>query len=331
MNVYAPCNSAEKRILWDLIRNVISQIGDCLYAVVGDFNAIRDKRERKGRGLVVDHRDISAFCDFIAEANLFELPLRDKAFTWFKKDGSCKSKLDRIFVCEDWINRWPQYSVRSCGRTFSDHCPIFINSITQDWGSRPFKFFNSWIAHPDFETFINNRWQQYKVDGWTGFRLKEKLKLLKMDLKSWNILVFGNKEQQIATQKQEIEILDRFDEVFRLEEDELINRNRLSTELLRNLIWRDSMMAQKAKVRWLKEGDVNSGFFHSWVNKNTKSRGIEGIMINGHWEDSADRVKEAAANFFQNQFKARRICRPQFPEDLFERKTFWGKNFQKHK
>ncbi|KAL8524082.1 hypothetical protein ACS0TY_013881 [Phlomoides rotata] len=163
LNIYAPCSSAEKAILWDLIHNIILQLGNIYVAVVGDFNAIRVENERVGRGLSTDHRDIASFDNFIQQSNLFDLPLS---------------------------GRWPNYTLKSCGRTFSDHCPIYLESAIKDWGAKPFRFINSWITHPDFKMFIKRRWEEYKISGWTDFRLKDKLKLLKADLKSWNKLVF---------------------------------------------------------------------------------------------------------------------------------------------
>lgn len=103
-----------------------------------------------------------------------------------QQDGTCKSKMNRFLVNEDWINKWPNYSTKSGGRTLSDHCPIYLDSSRQDWGPRPFKFINNWISHPDFKEFIKTRWNEYKVNDWAGFRLKEKLKLMKADLKEWN-------------------------------------------------------------------------------------------------------------------------------------------------
>lgn len=87
MNVYAPCDTTERRILWNLVENIIATLGNIMYCVVGDFNAIRDERERVGRGSVVDQRDISAFRDFIDFGNLFELPLTERAYTWYKLQG----------------------------------------------------------------------------------------------------------------------------------------------------------------------------------------------------------------------------------------------------
>lgn len=50
---------------------------------------------------------MTEFNDLIAMNNLIELPLRGRSFTWYRKDGSCMSKLDRIFVNEEWMNKWP--------------------------------------------------------------------------------------------------------------------------------------------------------------------------------------------------------------------------------
>lgn len=206
LNIYAPCSYPEKVVLWDLISNIIAQQGDILICVVGDFNAVRSEEERRGRGSVVDLRDISKFNEFIELNNLIELPLGGRVFTWYRKDGTCKSKLDRFLVNEEWVNKWPNQAVKSIGRTFSDHCAIFTESTVKDWGPRPFKFINSWIHHSDFPAFINSKWNNYSVDGWAGFRLKEKLKLLKADLKVWNRDVFGNIDKQIDDRKSEIEI-----------------------------------------------------------------------------------------------------------------------------
>lgn len=108
MNVYAPCLSFEKMALWDLICNIVAQQSSSYIYVARDFNAIRKEEERMGRGTVIDYRDIMSFNDFISNANLVELPLWGRSYTWYRKDGSCKSKLDRFLVNEEWLNRWPK-------------------------------------------------------------------------------------------------------------------------------------------------------------------------------------------------------------------------------
>ncbi|KAL8534970.1 hypothetical protein ACS0TY_010843 [Phlomoides rotata] len=248
--------------------------------VVSDFYAIKNENERVGRGTTTDHRDIAAFNEFILQANLFELPLICRFYTWYRKDGSCKSKLDRMLMTKLLFEKWWPNILRSL--------PIFIESSIQDWGPKPFKFINCWISRLDFKAFIKIRSEDHKVLRWAGFRLKEKLKLLKMDLKAWNKTEFGNIDNQIEEKKREIEILDQIDEALGLDEDEIIRRNQLIAELTRDLIWRDGLMSQKAKTKWLTEGDVNSRFFHNWINRKSKYLGIEGILVNNIWIDTMD-------------------------------------------
>ncbi|KAL8554575.1 hypothetical protein ACS0TY_002678 [Phlomoides rotata] len=50
LNIYAPCNLADKLVLWDNIRLVVDQFDDACICVVGDFNSVRRVEERVGRG-----------------------------------------------------------------------------------------------------------------------------------------------------------------------------------------------------------------------------------------------------------------------------------------
>lgn len=320
LNIYAPCSASEKKRLWDVVTNIISQQSSRYICVAGDFNAIRFESGRVGRGALIDHREISTFDNFIVQANLVEIPLIGRTFTWYRKDGSCKSKLDRMLVNEDWLNTWPHYVIKSSGRTLSDNCPIFMEASVQDWGPKPFRFINSWTTHPNFIHFINIKWNEYRVEGWAGFRLKEKLKLMKADLREWNKSVFGIIEKQIESTRLDVEALDKVDDTFGLETEEIIRRNKCTAELTRAMIWWDSFMSQKARIKWLNEGDVNSSFFHSWINKRAKQRGIEAVLVDNRWLETAGEIKEAATPHFKNQFKAKRLFRPQIPMDLFEKR-----------
>ncbi|KAL8457344.1 hypothetical protein ACS0TY_035266 [Phlomoides rotata] len=98
--------------------------------------------------------------------------LRGKLFTWYRPDGTCKSKLDRMLVNEEWIERWPNHVLKDLGRSFSDHQPICIDCPQKDWGPKPFRFMNCWTSHPSFNKFIKDKWESYEINGWRSFILK---------------------------------------------------------------------------------------------------------------------------------------------------------------
>lgn len=147
--------------------------------------------------------------------------------------------------------------------------------------------------------------------------MKEKLKLLKGDLKVWNKSVFGKLEELVEEKKDGIMQLNHIDEAFGLEDEEIVRRNQLTVEFIRSAIWRDKLLAQKAKVKWISEGDVNSKFFHNWINRRAKSNGIEGIWMDSVWIDAIPEVKKMVAVHFKKEFGARNFIRPNLPADMY--------------
>lgn len=155
INVYALGILKEKMIVWDVLEVVLGQQNDeCLF-VVGDFNSIRAVEERRGRSQTLNYRDIHAFDNLILRFNLIELPLIGRTYTCYHADGTCKSRLDHMFVNNEWIVKWPNLSLK--GRTFSNHCPIYLSQSCQDWGPKPFRFFYFWLSHPNFKEFISKK------------------------------------------------------------------------------------------------------------------------------------------------------------------------------
>ncbi|KAL8508386.1 hypothetical protein ACS0TY_018846 [Phlomoides rotata] len=291
LNVYAPCSSSEKRDLWDIIQNTVLQNLDARVCVVGDFNSIRSPEERVGRRETRDNREIECFEEFITQSNLHEVKLVGRSFTWYRPDGSCKN-----------------------------HVPLFLQNGSKDWGPRPFRFMNTWIDHPQFKEFFHAKWQSYHIEGWAAYRLKEKLKLLKKDLRGWNIEIFGNIDFNINSKKEEIEILDRIDDTMGLEAAEIIKRNKNVAELIRLGQWKEELLPQRAKARWLRDGDVNSKYFHGWINRNRKANAIEGLVLNDRWTESVDGINKGIHDHFERHFSNPLRSRPHIPSDLFPRK-----------
>ncbi|KAL8512999.1 hypothetical protein ACS0TY_019243 [Phlomoides rotata] len=218
MNVYTPCSSSEKNELWEIIMLTVSQNLDAKVCVVGDFNTIRRPEEREGRREMVENRDIQRFEEFIQQSNLHELMLVGRSYMWYRPDGSCKSKIDRMLVNAEWL------------------------------------------------------------------KLKEKLKLLKKDLREWNKVVFGDIDFNIDTKKNEIEVLDRIDDVMGLEEEEIMQRNKNTVELIRFGQWKEKLLAQNAKARWLRDEDVNSSYFHGLSSQQEECIGGMGNWTETGWE-----------------------------------------------
>ncbi|GKE96722.1 putative RNA-directed DNA polymerase, eukaryota, reverse transcriptase zinc-binding domain protein, partial [Tanacetum coccineum] len=64
-------------------------------------------------------------------------------------------------------------------------------------------------------------------------------------------------------------------------------------------------IAQKAKIKWVVEGDENSSLFHGMLNKKHNILNVRGVMVDGVWVDNPNRVKRE----FFDHFNAR-FCQP---------------------
>lgn len=156
-----------------------------------------------------------------------------------------------------------------------------------------------------------------KFTGSTDIVLKNKLKNLRKYIKDW----WNIRSNEIHKKKKEIhDFLCDWDskaEAGLLFPNDYLKREECLSEL--NLIdkkERDSLK-QESRVKWVIEGDENTKFFHSIINKKIKNHNINGINFNGVWNEDFNEIQEAARYHFANRFKELNSNRPLFHSNLF--------------
>lgn len=60
----------------------------------GDFNAIKNFREKKVRAVLVNNKEVELFAKFIFKSNLVDVPCKGRNFSWFSGNGKSKSRID---------------------------------------------------------------------------------------------------------------------------------------------------------------------------------------------------------------------------------------------
>eukprot|EP00256_Glycine_max_P044881 XP_006596782.1 uncharacterized protein LOC102662462 [Glycine max] len=197
------------------------------WCLVGDFNCIRHPVERLGSTHSNSEANLIAeFNDWLAEMEVDDIPCVGKPFTWVRPNGSCKSKLDRVLVYDDWLSKWSD--------SYSDHCPILMNSKHTDWGPKPFRVFDAWLSNKDYTKVVRDCW-----------------------LKTWsrdNCGDLGNKVKQ--TQKK---LNDLENSLTAHPSDQQVQQlKKIQSDLWEQSFLHESIVRQKSRSKWIKEGDGNT-------------------------------------------------------------------------
>lgn len=93
-------------------------------------------------------------------------------------------------------------------RKTSNHAAILLKEEFKDWGPKPFKFVNSWLKEEGFKKMVEEEWRNCKVQGWSGFVIKEKLKHVRKRIWVWHREKFGSLDKKIEESLEEVKMWD---------------------------------------------------------------------------------------------------------------------------
>ncbi|GJV76433.1 RNA-directed DNA polymerase, eukaryota [Tanacetum coccineum] len=275
--VYAPHDPRDKRMLWDYLMHVINQWnGEVI--IMGDFNEVRYKSDRFGS--IFNSQGADEFNSFIVNAGLEEVPLGGSTFTWCHKSATKMSKLDRFLVSDNLFTICPHISAITLERYLSDHRPILLREAANDYGPVLFRFFHHWLELDGFSKFVVDTWNIAPVDVSNGMRnMVGKMRYLKLKIREWIKSNRPNRKELVDRYKDELRMLDVV--IDKGDGTDAVVTKRM--EVINSMQQLDHLhaldMAQKAKIKWVVEGDENTRFFHGMLNKKRNQQNIRGVMV----------------------------------------------------
>ncbi|XP_042969188.1 uncharacterized protein LOC122301898 [Carya illinoinensis] len=294
--VYAKCNYGLCRQLWKDLEEEAQM--NLPWMILGDFNVIRTNDERRG-GAARPMIAMEEFNSWISGCGLLEISSQGNRLTWCNgQEGlaKCWAWLDREFINTQLLELLPQTLLTYLERNTSDHSPMIVSydQNYQRYGPTPFRFQQMWMEHKDFFTLAKKCWEKEE----TGRGLEKLAFKLKQVLKTWNKEKFGRVETVIRELEQRIEALDLhlqegYEEA--VEQDLLISKMELETWKKRE----ESMLAQKAKVKWLRARDNNTRFFHSVLKRRQQNQVNQMLKADGTSFESPEAVHKGAVTYFQ--------------------------------
>ncbi|XP_028548828.1 uncharacterized protein LOC110116497 [Dendrobium catenatum] len=213
-------------------------------------------------------------------------------------------------------------------RIASDHSPIVLNFLEHKSSkSKCLKFEDVWTSYPAALSVVKNEWKK-SYSGSNAqilnYKFKRVLKALffwsKAKLKNLNLLKENLLEQIMDLQNKESNNGWLSKEEYWTLKTKIFELNSTMDRL-------DSLWKQRAKAKWLKEGDTNSKFYHAFasarrsLNKIVKIKNDDGVVI-----EEPNQIEEVIISFLKNKWRQRNSSLEGWPHPkaiLNDREKAW--------
>jgi len=105
----------------------------------------------------------------------------------------------------------------------------------------------------------------------------------------------------------ELGALDIMDDESNLEENDKVRRLELLSELKLLLHNESAILNEKARMKWLEQGDTNSKYFQSRIRWKRVSNKLKGVELNGTWCEDPTKVREEVRQVFEERFSTPKL------------------------
>ena len=150
----------------------------------------------------------------------------------------------------------------------------------------------------------------FNCQGWAGFVLQQKLKLMKSSLKVWHSQHIQNMDGRMKEVKDRMSALDAKAEIADLQETEVTELHDLSVSLHSMTRMQNSIYWQKSRMNWLKEGDTNSKKIHNYMSRRRRQNVIHLVSADGGNVEGVNNIRETVFNHFSQHFQYVGAVRP---------------------
>ncbi|KAH0769661.1 hypothetical protein KY290_013642 [Solanum tuberosum] len=243
------------------------------WGVTGDFNMIINREEKIGGRPHMMEESID-FIECLNECGLQDTGFTGSKVTWCDNrdpPNTIWKRLDRLVFNTNWFDAHNNTSITHLSRSCSDHAHLLLNLLHENiQGIKYFKFLNFWTEHPNFLTTVHN---------------------------SWDVHIHEPKRLETLIRELEDTCLTNNTPENRCE------LSKCKAKFIRYFKIQDSILSQKARVKWFNEGDANIAYFHATIKDRRRSLTIRRIRDeNNNWLEGNETIAKGAVNFYQNLF-----------------------------
>jgi hypothetical protein len=243
----------------------------------------------------------TGFRNAVTDCDLIDIHLEGYLFTWIKRRGAdhvVEERLDRALATSYWLTKFPNATLRNLLSSHSNHSPILLHctSVIKQHYKYEFTFENIWLKEDNIGEVVHEGWTKGE-----GLEILHRLSHCADKLQSWGRRKKKRFKEEITECEATMEIpRDKRDEVSvaRFQEAQL--------QHAKVLIQEEAFWKQWAKMHWLKDGDLNTKFFHMSAAARSKVKRIEKLKNeNNEVITGQQNLCEVARQHFHELFKTK--------------------------
>ncbi|PNX81845.1 cysteine-rich receptor-like protein kinase [Trifolium pratense] len=139
------------------------------------------------------------------------------------------------------------------------------------------------------------------IKGKKAYVIKEKLKCLKEELRGWNREVFGILDLNIEKTVKELNEVEGL--VGSAGANMVLgDKTSINKKFWEQLHFKESLIKQKSRMKWVREGDSNTRFFHASLKSRRRRNQLVMIRKGDNWIQGVENVKLEVKNYFTRNF-----------------------------
>lgn len=198
-------------------------------------------------------------------------------------------------MSESWLDLFSNAKASSVEVPVSDHLPLVLHPSDSPPVRyyKSFKFENYWLSEKNCREVVTKSWENSH-----GLNIISRLTFCSSEIWRWGKNLSKKFQHNLDHYKQQMQTFHGRNDPHGVQSFKNAQRNYLKTLDQQCNYWR-----QRAKIFWLKGGDINSRFFHNSVkNRRRNNRIIKLKDSTGKWLTNKDDLGALMLNYFENLF-----------------------------
>lgn len=296
--VYVPSRDEDKAAFLAELHD-LSRVCHGPWLLAGDFNLIYRVQDKNNT--LLNRRRMGQFRRFIMQAELKEIHLNGRLYTWSNKRAHpTLEQIDRIFTTADWELLYPHSDLQPLSSICSDHAPLLLRTNNVFSYKKRFHFTEIWTWFLGFHDVVRRAWSFPLRNADPFKRLDWPLRNTARVLQSWSAKQIGSIRLQLELAKEVVHRLEIARDHRALAEHEENLRRTLKLKSLGLSSLQRSIARQESHLSCLAEGDIPTKFFHIQANIRRRKKFIKSLEHEGTVHFDEEEKVSIAYQFFNS-------------------------------